>query len=90
MVSILIAGELVAVARREALREAADLVDRFADQIMKQAEAAHEAEDYDSYEALEGQATLLMTAVGKIRNRAKRGERRSISVSRPPSNSEAK
>lgn len=74
--SIMIAGELVKQARREALREAADVVDRFADKIMRDAEIAHRHEDYDFYETLEGQATLLTTAANRIRNRAKRGARR--------------
>lgn len=65
-------AELVACARKEGLREAADLVDKFADQIMRRAEIAHEGENYEHYEELEGQATLLMAAVQKIRNRARR------------------
>lgn len=77
--SIMIAGQLLKSARREALREAADLVDRFADQIMRRAEKAHADEDYDFYEALEGQATLLTTAANRIRNRSRRGPSRADS-----------
>lgn len=70
--SISTTADLVATARREALREAADLVDKFADQIIRSAEKAHAEDDYDQYESLECQATLLTTAAIKIRNRAKR------------------
>lgn len=74
--SIQIAGSLIGQARKEGLREAAEVVDRFADQLMRRAEKAHQEDDFDYYEALEGQATLLTAAANRIRNRAKRGARR--------------
>lgn len=70
--SIKIAGEMATKAHREGLREAAAIVDRFADKVMRDAEKAHEAEEYEEYEALEYQATLLTLASHKILNAARR------------------
>lgn len=72
--SIRIAGGLVKQARKEALEEAAKVVDREADRIMRQAHRAHDAEDpdYDEYERLECLAGHFDAMARRIRNRAKR------------------
>ena len=70
--SIRIAGDMAKQAHREGLREAAAIVDRFANKVMREAEKAHEDENFDEYESLEYQATLLTLASHKILNAARR------------------
>lgn len=67
-------SELVGLARREAFEEAAQIVDRMAKKIFREADKRHNADppEYDAFEELEGQASALYSAAAKIRQKAKR------------------
>lgn len=72
--NIRIAGDLIKAARREAFEEAAKIVDRESNRIMRLAHGRHDAEnpDYDRYEELECKAAILCGIAGRIRRRGKR------------------
>lgn len=70
---------ITAMARREGMEEAADVVTAQAEKIMRRAEKEHKKffrnEDgfsNDIYEGLESEASLLLNVAGLIRRRSKR------------------
>ena len=72
--SIMNTAELVRMARKEGFEEAAKIVDRESDKLMRLANKHHDAEDpdYDQYENLECQASHLSEVAARIRRKAKR------------------